>query len=205
MGDEEDASSLLRETAEEVAQVGLRGEIEGVGWLVEEEHLGGRDEGAANHDATLLAGGHFAHGLVGELGCVDLMENFVGAGAHGVGDGEVGPEGGTGEEAGEDSVAASSGEGLLAGKFGRDNAEALFEFGEVPAVAAEDAYLGFRLGDWVALAGDGLDEGGLTAAVGAEDGDVLAGVDGEIDVVEDDVLAAGYVYVGQMKKRCHGF
>ena len=42
MGDEEDASSLLRETAEEVAQVGLRGEIEGVGWLVEEEHRGGR-------------------------------------------------------------------------------------------------------------------------------------------------------------------
>ena len=41
--------------------------------------------------------------------------------------------------------------------------------------------------DGVALAGDGLDEGGFAAAVGAEDGDVLAGVDGEVDVVEDDV------------------
>ena len=32
------------------------------------------------------------------------------------------------------------------------------------------------LGEGVALAGDGLDEGGFAAAVGAEDGDVLAGV-----------------------------
>ena len=70
---------------------------------------------------------------------------------------------------------------------------------------AKDADLRFRMDDGVALAGDGLDEGGLTATVGAEDGDVLAGVDGEIDVVEDDVVSAGYVDVGQMKKRCHGF
>ena len=59
--------------------------------------------------------------------------------------------------------------------------------------------------DGVALAGDGLDEGGFAAAVGAEDGDVLAGVDGEVDVVEDDVVAAGYVDVGQMQERRHSF
>ncbi len=133
------------------------------------------------------------------------MEDFVGTGAHGFGDGEVGPEGGAGEEAGEDGVATGSSEGLFAGEFCGDYAEALFELGEVPAVAAEDADLGFGLGDGVALAGDGLDEGGLAAAVGAEDGDVFAGVDGEVDVVEDDVVAAGYVDVGQMKKGCHGF
>ena len=129
MGDEEDASSLLGETAEEVAQVGLRGEIEGIGGLVEEKHLGGRDEGAANHDATLLASGHFPNRFVGELGSVDLMENFVGAGAHGVGDGEIGPEGGAGEEAGEDGVAAGGGEGGAAGEFGGDYTEAFFELG----------------------------------------------------------------------------
>ena len=60
-------------------------------------------------------------------------------------------------------------------------------------------------GDGVALAGDGLDEGGFAAAVGAEDGDVLAGVDGEVDVVEDDVVAAGYVDVSQMQERWHSF
>ncbi len=132
-------------------------------------------------------------------------EDFVGAGLHGWGDGEVGPEGGAGKEAGEDGVAAGGVEGGAAGEFGGDDAEALFEFGEVPAFAAEDADLRFRLDDGVALAGDGLDEGGFAAAVGAEDGDVLAGVDGEVDVVEDDVVAAGHVDVCQMQERSHSF
>jgi hypothetical protein len=96
----------------------LRGEVEGVGGLVEEEHLRGGYEGAADHDAALLASGHFAYGLVGERDGVDLMEDFVGAGAHGVGDGEIGPEGGAREETGEDGVAAGGGEGLFAGEFG---------------------------------------------------------------------------------------
>ena len=133
------------------------------------------------------------------------MEDFVGAGAHGFGDGEVGPEGRAGEEAGENGVTSGGGEGLFAGEFGGDYAETLFEFGEIPALTTEDADLGFWQGDGVALAGDGLDEGGLTAAVGAEDGDVLAGVDEEVDVVEDDVVAASYIDVGQMKKGCHEF
>jgi hypothetical protein len=34
---------------------------------------------------------------------------------------------------------------------------------------------------------------------------VLAGVDGEVDVVEDDVVAAGHVDVGQMQERRHSF
>jgi hypothetical protein len=34
---------------------------------------------------------------------------------------------------------------------------------------------------------------------------VFAGVDGEVDVVEDDVVAAGYVDVGQMQERRHSF
>jgi hypothetical protein len=34
---------------------------------------------------------------------------------------------------------------------------------------------------------------------------VLAGVDGEVDVVEDDVVAASYVDVGQMQERRHSF
>jgi len=145
VGDEEDAGSLLGEATEQVAEVGLGGEVEGVGGLVEEEHLGRCDEGAADHDAALLAGGHLAYGLAGEGDGVDLVEDFVGAGAHGFGDGEVGPEGRAREEAGEDGIEAGSGERGLAGEFGGDYAEALFEFGEVPALATEDADFGLEL------------------------------------------------------------
>lgn len=41
MGDEEDGGSLPGKIAEEVAEVALGGEVEGVGGFVEEEHLGG--------------------------------------------------------------------------------------------------------------------------------------------------------------------
>ncbi len=34
---------------------------------------------------------------------------------------------------------------------------------------------------------------------------MFAGVDGEVDVVEDDVVAAGDVDVGQMQERWHSF
>jgi hypothetical protein len=210
VGDEEDAGALAGEGAEELAELGLGGEVEGVGGLVEEKHFGlageaGAGECAGDHDAALLACGHFADGLFGDGSCADEVEEFFGAGAHGGGDGEVGPEGRTRKEAGEDGVAAGGAEGGLAGEFGLDDAEAAFEFGEVPALAAEDADEGVGEGQGVALAGDGFDEGGFAAAVGAEDGDVFAGFDAEGDVVEDDVVAAGYVDVLKFEEGGHFF
>jgi hypothetical protein len=54
--------------------------------------------------------------------------------------------------------------------------------------------------DGVELAVHGADEGGFAAAVGAEDGDVFAGLDGEVDVVEDDAVAGGYVDVAHVEE-----
>ncbi len=88
----------------------------------------------------------------------------------------------------------------MPGEFGGDYAEALLQLCEVPAFAAEDADSGLGLRDGVALAGDGLDEGDLPQPLGPRDGDVLAGVDGEVDVVEDDVVATGDVDVGEMEE-----
>jgi hypothetical protein len=52
----------------------------------------------------------------------------------------------------------------------------------------------------VELAVHGADEGGFAAAVGSEDGDVFAGAYGEVDVVEDDGVAEGYVDVAHCEK-----
>ena len=82
VGDEEDSGSLAGEGAEELAEVLLGGEVEGVGGFVEEEHSGGGNEGAAYHDAALFAGGHLAYGLVAEVSGVDAFEDFIGAGLH---------------------------------------------------------------------------------------------------------------------------
>jgi hypothetical protein len=56
------------------------------------------------------------------------------------------------------------------------------------------------LDDGVALAGDGFDEGGFAATIGTENGDVLAGVDSEVDVVKNDVVTAGNVDVSEFEE-----
>jgi hypothetical protein len=91
----------------------------------------------------------------------------------------------------------------LAWEFRGDDAETFLEFSEIPALAAEDVDLCVGLHDGVALAGDRLDESRFAAAVRPENGDVLASVDAEVNVMENQVVAAGYVYVSQFKKRWH--
>jgi len=216
MGYEDEAGALGHEGAEAFAEVALGGEVEGVGWLVEQELLGAMDEGAGDLDAALFSGGHFADSLVCEVGGVDAFEGFGGAVAHFFGNDEVGPEGAGAEEAGDDGVGSGGaaggasggvdgfGGGVKAGMAVGDSAEVLAEFGEVPAWAAEDADFHSGLDDWVQLAVHGADEGGFTATVGAEDGYVFSGLDGEVDVVEDDAVAEGYVDVAHSEKRVVG-
>jgi len=78
------------------------------------------------------------------------------------------------------------------------------ELGEVPTAAAEDGDFRARqavLGDErVELAVHGANEGGFAAAVCAEDGDVFAGLDGEVDVVQDDAVAEGDVDVAHIQE-----
>jgi hypothetical protein len=57
------------------------------------------------------------------------------------------------------------------------------EVEDVPVFLAQDAEAGFGLKQWIAFARDRFDERGFTAAVGAQDGDVLAGVDREAEAV----------------------
>lgn len=162
----------------------------GAGAVMELGGGAGAGQGAGDQDAALLAGGHLAHGFVAEILGADLLEEVFSTGAHGAGDVEVGPEGGGGEEAGEDGVETRGVEEGSAGEIGGDDAEALAKFGEIPAPAAEDADGGLRLNERVEFTGDGFEQGGFAAAVGAKDGEVFAGVKGEVDVVEDGGTAA---------------
>ena len=105
----------VHEGAHGFAEAALGGEVEGVGGFVEEELAGAVDEGAGDEDASFFAGGHFADGLLGEVGGSDAGEGFLGAGAHGFCDDKIGPEGGGGEEAGDDGVLPDGAGGGAAG------------------------------------------------------------------------------------------
>ncbi len=191
MRDHENANSLLSNPAEGLAELALSGEVEGVRGLVEEQHFRLVHEGARDHDAALFAGGHFADEFGGEMGGLHEVEGLAGPVAHFRRDVEVRPEGGGGEESGGDSVEAARDWCALAGQLGRHHAEMSAKLRDVPTFAAEEAELGGGRDDGITLAGDGLYERGFAAAVGAEDGEVLAAGDAEGDGVKDDIVAAG--------------
>ena len=205
MRDHDQARAFAGKAAEGFAEFALRGEVERVGRLVEEELARAMYEGAGDKDAALFAGGHGADELLGEMRGLDPLESFAGANAHFTGDVQIGPEGGCGKEARDDGVEAGGDGGALAGEFrahgpGADDPEMTAEFREIPALAAEDANAHAGLNDGIELAGDGEDKRGLAAPIGAEDGDMLAGADGEVDVVEDDAFAPRDVDVAKVEE-----
>ena len=190
MGDHQDADSLLRNLAKGCTQLALRGEVEGIRGLVEEKHFRPMDQGPGDHDAALLAGGHFANELRFEVRGLHELEGLVGAVPHVGRDVEVGPQGGGGEESGNDGVEAARDRCTFARQLSGDDAEVCTELRNIPALAAKEAQRSGGRDDGIALAGDGFDEGGFAAAVGAEDSDVLAVGDAERDTMQDDVIAA---------------
>lgn len=188
--DHENADALLRDAAQGLAQLALGCEIECVGWLVEEQHLGTVDERAGDHDAPLLTGGHLADELCCQMLGLHEVEGFAGAVAHLRCDVQIGPQRRRGEEARDDGIETGGDRGALAGEFRGDHAEMGAQLRNIPALAPEEEQLRFRRDDWIALAGDGFDEGGFAAAIGAENGHMFTVGDAQRDVVEDDVVAA---------------
>ena len=144
------------------------GRVEAVSRLVEKNELGAVDEGGGEAEALLHAGGVALDRPIGGAGDADEVEDFVDAGGADAGveagdELEVAPGGEVGDEAGGADEGADAAQGSDAGRA-----------------------------DWLAeeldVAGGGMDEaqghadgGGLAGAVGAEEAEDFAAVDGEVD------------------------
>lgn len=191
VGHHEDANALPGDAAEGLAELALGGEVEGVGGFVEEQHFRLVHQSPGDHDASLLAGRHFADSFGGEVIGLHQVQRFAGAGTHFRRDVEIGPESRGGEESSDNGIETAGHGSTLAGELGRDNAEVRTKLRNIPALAAEEAELGCGCDDRVALTGDGLNQCGFAAAIRTEDGEVLAIGDAERDIVENDVVAAG--------------
>ncbi len=135
MGDEDDAGAVIGKAAQNFAKVALSCDVEGVRWLVEEQLAGAVHERAGYEYPTFFPGGHFADKAMGKMGGVDAGKSFVSSFAHAIGDLQMRPERGSGEEAGKRSVqtgsacgeasgcVGGSGVALIAGKVVGDDAE----------------------------------------------------------------------------------
>ncbi len=200
MGHQHKTCTLGYEAAQGVAEFALRGEIESIRGLIEEQLARSVHERAGNQDAAFLAGGHLSHKLRGKMRGFDARESFCGPGTHFFCNHEIGPECRSGKEAGDHGIETRSHRRALAGKIGAHDAEMLPQLGQVPAITAKDAHPHLRLNNRVDLTGNGEDQRGLAAPVGAQDCDMLAGAKGEVHVVEHDPIAARNVHVLQFEE-----
>src|SRR5271156_1944792 len=111
------------------------------------------DEGAGDHDAAPLTGGHLADEFFSEMRGLHELQRGVSTGAHLRRDVQVRPEGRGGEESGDNGVDSARDAGALAGQMRFDDAEMLAELGNIPALATEQVNARFRRDDGIALAG----------------------------------------------------
>ena len=131
---------------------------------------------------------------------LNACPGFGGAVAHFIGDVQIGPKSRRREKAGNHGVEACGHGRALAGEIRADNSEVLSQFGQVPAIAAKDAHAHARPNYGIDLARNGKDQRGFAASIGAKDGDMLTGANGQVDVVEHDAIAARYVDVFESEK-----
>jgi hypothetical protein len=115
---------------------------------------------------------------------------FLRGGFHFRRDVVVSPDADGAEEAGENQLTAGDVARALRHQIVCDDAEMGAEIEDVPVFLAQDAQAGFRLKQRMAFARDRFDERGFAAAVGAEDGNVLAGFDREAEAVQGETRAA---------------
>jgi len=177
MGDQDDANAGLGERSHGLAETVLRGDIEGVGGLVEDEGARLVDESAGDEDALGFAGREFVHGAGGEVGGAEALERLSGERALLGCDVVMVEDLGARKEAGKDNVHAGGFGGEEGHEVVGDDAEKVAKLEDVPAVAAEDGDGGILARDGVEFAGERFYESGFAAAVGAEDGDVLLRID----------------------------
>ena len=113
----------------------------------------------------------------------------------------IGKDANAAEEAGEDHVETGGIGGASGEQIRGDDAEGGTEFEDIPERLAQDGDGGIFALKRVALAREGLDQGGLAATVGAEDADVFANRDAKGEAVEGDVLTAKNSDVLQVEER----
>eukprot|EP01031_Cornospumella_fuschlensis_P007159 gene7159-8879_t len=182
-------AALTGEFFEEAEEFFARHGIEAGARFVEDEQAGAGHEGSGDEDALAFPLGEELPLAVHEPGNAEGAQEFFGVDDVGAGGRE--PEVELGVTATDDRLNS----GLGSRDAGLERAGDDADFG------AEIAPVGFAVavaeeGDVAGAGGKvaekGLEEGGLAAAVAAEDDPVFAALHAPVEAVEDDVIAPGH-------------
>ncbi len=182
VGDDDDGTAVVGEAAQHVHHRAVHARVETGGRFVEEEQrrLGQQLQGHA--DALALPAGEAVHGLRGALFEAEFTDDLV----------DPGPAFGLGGVLGEAEFGRVR-QGAVHGELGvqdvvlRDEADALAQFGVVAVKVAAVVEDGAAVGG--ALAGERVEQGGLSGAAGSDHGEQAFLADRERHLVEEDLAA----------------
>src|SRR5690349_176802 len=192
--------------AHSVAQLELRGEVQSVARLVEEQRQRLVDQRPRDQRALGFAAGHARYGAVREMRDAEPLHGGSGAGQPFRLRLMMRKDARAAEIAGKHHVAAGGLRRALRQQVRRNDAEQIAQLGDVPQFAPQDLDGRAFAGQRIAFAGDRLDQRGFAAAVRAQDADVLTGSDRERNVVQRGAFSAHHRDVLQFKQWSgHGF
>lgn len=181
LGGEEDGDAVGDEGADDLPHGVAGAGVEAGGGLVEEDDAGVADQGHGDVQAPFHAAGVGGGGLAGGLGEVEALQQF-GGDPPALGAGEVV------QVRHEEHVLLAGDQAVHGGELAGDPdraAHGLRSGGEIVAADADVAGVGGDEG------GEDLDGGGLPGAVRAEQGEDRSFGDGQVDAVEDGLVAVG--------------
>lgn len=177
------------------------GEIETGGRFIKQQSGRVVNEGSRNKQPPRFSGGQFVEPPAGEKGGVESLHDLRRLLFHRGRDMVIGPDADAAEEARKNQleapyVACARGHQIVA-----DYADMRAKLENIPGILAENAKRTVVAQQRVTFAGDRFYECRFSAAVGAENGYVLASFDFEIDAIKGVAISAKDVNVCEAEER----
>src|SRR5580692_4604598 len=138
VGHEQNTQTRLRQLTHGVAELKLRGDVESVARLIEEQGLRIVDQRSGNQRALGFSGGHFVQGTVSEMGNPNSRKSAFGATKVFARRMLIRKNAGAAEEAGDDHIATGRRGGAGSEEVRGNDTQQVTQLEDVPAVPPED-------------------------------------------------------------------
>ena len=148
------------------------------------------DQGAGDEHPPRFAGRHFAHRTLGQVRYLELRQGGVGQFAVPGIDHVMREDASAAEETGQDHVTPAGFAGALGQKIVRHNAQQRTQFENIPAVLPQDGHRGTFPRHGITFPRNGLDQGGLAAAVRPQNGHMFVAADHQAEIFQHSFLSA---------------
>ena len=201
MCNQQNSSSLLRQSTHRFSQLPLRGDIQSVARLVQQKNPGPMHDGSTNQDAFRLSRRHLTHRLVAKVLDLQQMKNFIRALPHLWSHMEMRPQSRARKETRHHRIATRCWEvrspGSSVATTPRYRRNSLRSHRSWPKMRRMRACPH----QWIALAGESLDQRGFSATIRSQDRNMFLLPHAQRNIVQHDGIAARHGNISHFNKQ----